>query len=336
MLVSIVVPTLDGGDMLLRSLEHVDAGRSDIELIVVDNGSTDGSVDRVKERFPDARVVRNEHNNGFAPACDQGADEATAEFILFLNNDAFLSPGDLDEMLSAANGDPSGAIWQPVNLNEDGSVDNAGNLFSRTGIFLHNTDVERSSIFSTKGPALLVRTRDFRDLGGFRADYFAYAEETDLCWRARMAGREVRLVTTAKVTHIGGQTTARILGAQDIRYLVFRNRFRTILANASGATLAVMAPLHVLACLGFAAAYAVTGRVGSAASVLKALWWAAGNADVWRSQRADAQGARRVGDRDVMRPDLRGRFTPAVLWRHVRGNLFRWEDAAATAVRDPR
>jgi GT2 family glycosyltransferase len=334
---TIVVPTLDGGDMLLRSLEHVGADAPGIELVIVDNGSTDSSVDRALARFPDAHVIRNDHNTGFAPACNAGADAAHGEFILFLNNDAFLTPDDLRALLDAARGDPSGAIWQPVNYDADGAVDSAGDLFNWTGIFLHADEVPPDPIvpvFATKGPALLVRTKHFRDLGGFHTDYFAYFEESDLCWRARMAGFEVRLVTTARVEHIGGQTTARILSAEDIRYLSFRNRFRTILANGSPATVAIMAPLHVAACLGFVLAYALTGRLASAASVLRALSWAVGNNDVWRRQRREAQAERRVPDSEVLRRELRGNFTPPVLWRHVRGHVFRWEKAAATASND--
>src|SRR3954470_6143047 len=93
--VSIVVPTLDAGDMLVRALEYVDADAPDIELIIVDNGGTDDSVERAVARFPHAYVVRHEWNTGFAPGCNSGAEAAHADFILFLNNDASLSPHDL-------------------------------------------------------------------------------------------------------------------------------------------------------------------------------------------------------------------------------------------------
>src|SRR5260221_10095455 len=106
-----------------------------------------------------------------------------------------------------------------------------------------------------------------------------------------MAGFEVRLIKDAVVDHVGGATTARILTPQDVRYLAFRNRLRTILANASPTTLARMLPLHLLACIGFCAVYLATGRPASAASVLKALWWTVGNRDVWREQRARLQAA---------------------------------------------
>jgi len=339
MLTTIVVPTVDAGDMLLRALEYVDADSPDIELVIVDNGSTDDSVERTVARFPHAHVIRNESNAGFAPACNRGAEYAHGKYILFLNNDAFLSASDLKALVDAAQGDRPGAVWQPVNYNADGAVDSAGDLFNRTGIFVHETDIpaeEVHAIFATKGPALLVRTNEFRSLGGFHDDYFAYFEESDLCWRARMQGFEVRVVTTARVAHIGGQTTARILSPEDIRYLAFRNRFRTILSNASASTLAVMVPLHLLACLGFVASYVVTRRPRSAASVVKALWWAVGNHDVWRRQRASVQADRRLADRDVLRRDLRASFTPAVLWRHARRHIFLWEKAAGTAGGDQR
>src|SRR5688572_18734401 len=100
--VSIVVPTLDGGDMLLHCLRHVGPDRPDVDVIVVDNGSTDGSVERAVAELPSLRLVRNDVNRGYATACNQGAAEATAPFVLFLNNDATLSPDDLERLLQAA------------------------------------------------------------------------------------------------------------------------------------------------------------------------------------------------------------------------------------------
>lgn len=325
--------------MLVDALTCVDADATDVELVIVDNGSTDDSVARAVERFPHARVVRNEWNTGFAPACNRGAEHAHGEFILFLNNDASLTRSDFETLTHAAAADPAGAIWQPVNYDADGRVDSAGDFFNWTGIFPHATEVPDeplTSIFATKGPALLVRTDAFRDLGGFHDDYFAYFEESDLCWRARMAGHEVRLVASARVEHIGGQTTARILSPEDIRYLSFRNRFRTLLANASAPDLARIVPLHLVACLGFVLLYVVTGRPTSAVSVVKALWWAVGNRDVWGRQRAAVQSVRRIGDEEVLRRDLRASYTPGVLWRHVRRHVFGWERAAATAGSDSR
>src|SRR5688500_5508409 len=107
--VSIVVPTLDGGEMLERCLACFGADRADVEVIVVDNGSTDGSVDRAIARFPAIRVVRNETNRGYATACNQGAAQSNAPFVLFLNNDACLASADLDRLLAVAADDDAAA-----------------------------------------------------------------------------------------------------------------------------------------------------------------------------------------------------------------------------------
>src|SRR5688500_7712732 len=131
--VSVVIPTLDAGNMLLECLRHVRPERSDVEVIVVDNGSTDGSVERAAAELPSLRVVRNAVNRGYATACNQGAAEAKAPFVLFLNNDATLSRDDLDRLLEAASADERTAIWQPVTLGVDGTLESTGDLFTWWG-----------------------------------------------------------------------------------------------------------------------------------------------------------------------------------------------------------
>jgi GT2 family glycosyltransferase len=336
--VSIVVPTLDGGDMLLRCLERVEAHRPHIDVIVVDNGSTDGSVERALARFPSVRVVRNDVNRGYATACNQGAAAAAAPFVLFLNNDATLSPDDLDRLLQAASNDDATAIWQPVTLGLDGTLESTGDLFTWWGIFQHLPAVPpgpgSEEVFSTVGAALLVRKDAFDEIGGFEGSYFAYYEESDLCWRARLAGWQVRVVVGASVEHVGSETTGRVFPPHAVRYLAFRNRIRTILANASGASLLRLVPQHALACLAFAVMYVLTGRLRSTAAVLQAMWWVVGNRDVVREQRERCQRVRRASDREVIRRDLVASFGPRILWRHLR-RAYWFERAADRALGTP-
>lgn len=333
--VSIVIPTLDAGDMLLRCLEDVRADRPNIEVIVVDNGSIDDSVERARARFATLRVVRNDVNRGYATACNQGAAAATAAFVLFLNNDATLSPTDLDRLLQAAAGDERTAIWQPVTVGVDGTLESTGDLFTWWGIFQHLPAVpvgtDSVEVFSTVGAALLVRKDAFDQIGGFEGSYFAYYEESDLCWRARIAGWQVRVVVGACVEHLGSETTGRVFPPHAVRYLAFRNRIRTILANASGASLLRLVPQHALACLAFAALYVFTGRLRSTAAVLQAMWWVVGNLDVVREQRERVQRIRQLPDSEVIRRDLVGSFGPRTLWRHLR-RAYWFERAAERAV----
>lgn len=324
-LVSIVIPTLDAGDMLMRCLESFDAGRDDLEVILVDNASTDGSVDAAVARFPDIRVVRNETNRGYAAACNIGARLATAPLILFLNNDATITPDDLRLLLSGAERDDDTAIWQPVTYGTDGRLESTGDAFTWWGVLRH-LDVVPSEpsaeIFATVGAALLVRRAVFESLGGFEDSYFAYNEESDLCWRARLAGHAVRVVTDARVVHIGSETTGHLFEPHDVRYLVFRNRIRTNLANASAATLARLVPQHLVACAAFALLYLATGRLRSSLAVLQAVGWPVGNRDVLAEQRRRAQQMRTRPDGDVLRRDLTARYGPRTVWQHLRRNYW--------------
>ena len=319
--VSIVIPTIDGGDMLLRCVESF-AAAAYVELILVDNGSSDGSAQRVVQRFPHTLIVRNETNRGYAPACNQGAALATAPFVLFLNNDATLQPDSLDALLAAAASQATTAIWQPVTVGVDGSLESTGDVFTWWGINRHLESVPDASpsaeVFATVGAALLVRRDAFNEIGGFEDSYFAYYEESDLCWRVRMAGWDVRVVTNATVTHLGSETTGAIFEPHAVRYLAFRNRIRTNLANAAPSSLWRIVPMHLLACIGFVVLYVVTGRLRSAGAVLSAMVWPVGNRDVIAVQRRQVQSTRRREDSDVFRRDLVGSFGPRTIWTHLR------------------
>jgi GT2 family glycosyltransferase len=319
--VSIVIPTLDAGDMLLRCLDSFDAGRDDVEVILVDNASTDDSLERARARYPSVRVVRNETNRGYAPACNIGARDATAPFVLFLNNDATIMPDDLGMLLDAAGRSPETAVWQPVTYGTDGTLESTGDAFTWWGVFRHLDvvpDGDTAEVFSTVGAAMLVRRVIFDALGGFEDSYFAYNEETDLCWRVRLAGHNVRVVPAARVVHIGSETTGQLFEPHDVRYLVFRNRIRTNLANASRTTLLRLVPQHLLACLAFAVLYLVTGRPRSSLAVLQAMLWPIGNRDVLADQRHRTQARRIRPDADVLRPDLVARYGPRTIWNHLR------------------
>jgi N-acetylglucosaminyl-diphospho-decaprenol L-rhamnosyltransferase len=331
--VDIVIPTLDGGEMLTACLEKV-AGRADVGVILVDNGSTDGSIERALDRFPAIRVVRNETNRGYAPACNQGAAQATAPLVLFLNNDALLELSQLDALLDAARSDDRTAIWQPVTYGTDGTLEATGDHFTWWGIFRHLQAPPASSgdveVFSTVGAALLVRRSAFEELGGFEDSYFAYYEESDLCWRARVAGWNVKVVIDARVEHIGSSTTGQIFEPHAVRYLSFRNRIRTNLATPAASTLWRIVPLHIVACIGFVLFYVVTGRVKSAGAVLSAMWWPVGNRDVLADQRARTQAIRKLPDAQVIRRDLVSSFGPREIWRHLKRSY--WFERAAARV----
>lgn len=323
--VSVVVPNLDGGEMLLETLRS--AASAATQLIVVDNGSRDDSPHAAGRLYPDARIIRNERNEGFAEACNRGAAAAAGRYVLFINNDARLDAGALEALIEAAERDPSGAVWQPLILFEDGSIESAGDLFTRTGFLWHlraPLAAEPYPVFAAMGACMLVRREVFLAIGGFVGSYFAYFEEADLCWRARLAGWEVRVVPGARVMHRSGTTSARILRPEQIYYLSYRNRLRSVLANTGARTLARVLPVHIGASLAIALGFLGAGRAAPALALLRALVWPLVSLGAVRGARRSVQGTRKVSDGELLRPELVVRLTPRRAAELFRGNLRRW------------
>ncbi len=324
--VSVIVPTIDGGEALKRCVRSVaDQGQDGVELIIVDNGSTDGSVEEAAAIVPATRVIRNEANRGFAPACNQGARESNRDWILFLNSDAELSVGAIRKLTESAQS-LGAAIIQPMILDQEGMPDSAGDLFTRSGFMWHLTDRPQGSrpLFSIKGACMLVERKVFEELGGFDDSYFAYFEETDLCWRARMNGHRVFVDPNVEVRHVGGFTTRRILAPERIYHLSFRNRLRSVIANPSPASLVFMLPLHLIGCLGTILTFALRGQAQIAVAIAKAIVWPLAHLPEMRAQRQRRQSKRRVSDAQVFAPDVTVGLTAARAMRLLKGTLGRW------------
>lgn len=295
----------------------------------MDNGSSDGIVAEAADRYPSVRVIRNEVNLGFATASNVGASLPEGRYLLFMNSDAIVDATALSWLMQIANFDLGVAIWQPVIMSPDGEVENAGEFFTRSGFFIRRRTVLREEsaypVFACTAACALMRRDVFRQLGGFVDAYFAYIEDVDLCWRARLAGWEVQVVPSVRVTHVQGITSRRVLTAHEIRYLTVRNRLRSILANASRRTLVNVVPLYYLACGITALVLLLSGRVRSAYSVMRALAWPMRHKDELLVQRRAAQALRKRTDEEVLRPDLTSRVLTKSGWRQFREHYRRWK-----------
>lgn len=304
--VSVVIPNLNGERLLepcLRALARSSLAAT--EVIVVDNGSTDRSLAVVTATLPSARVIANERNLGFATASNQGARAAEGRYVLFLNSDVVVSERCLEELVAWAEREPDAAAWQPKLLGASGETwDSAGSYFTQTGFLWHAGLGARGAelypaprdVFSVKGACMLVRRDDFAAVGGFDDAFFAYFEETDLCWRLQLAGWRVRYVPAAPAYHRVGSTTTRLFAAERIDELSFRNRVVTIVKNAGGATLAQVLPVHLFLCLLTAGAFLGRGRPASARAVVRGAFSALARPRELRRSRADAQALRERPD----------------------------------------
>ena len=243
-LVSVVVVNYQNADDTLEALAGLDAldwPAGDLEVIVVDNGSGDGSVAAIEERFPDVLVLALDENVGFAAGCNRGVDAAGGEYVAFLNNDARPDPGWLREAVAVLRRDGSIACIASKVLDWDGrTIDfvDAAMAFYGHGFKLHagepddgSHDTEADVLFAS-GTAMIARAEPFRRSGGFDERYFAFFEDVDLGWRLALLGHRTRYVPASLVYHRHHRTMARF-GDWFHQYLLERNALFTIYKNYS-------------------------------------------------------------------------------------------------------
>lgn len=247
---SIIVLNLNGRRHLPPLLAHlaVQTVRA-FELIFVDNGSTDDSVALIEQGCAaygiPLQLIRNARNNGFAPACNQGLALARAPWVAMLNNDTRPEPRWLEYLLEAGeSGERTGMVASKMlRAHQPDQIDSAGIAVDWAGIAWDWRGGEPDApdemglveIFGPCGGAALYR-RDLIDaLGGYDADFFAYLEDVDLAWRARLAGWRCLFQPQARVLHAHSSTLGDASPFK--RYLLGRNKVWLLAKNLPDADL---------------------------------------------------------------------------------------------------
>ena len=232
-----------------------------LDIYLADNGSSDGSVALIRERFPAVKVIALPENYGFAEGYNRALEEVEADYFVLLNTDVEVTPNWLTHLIQEMERDPMVGAVQPKILDykrrdhfeyagaSGGWIDTLGYPFCRGRIF---GTVEKDtgqydkiqSLFWASGAALCIRATLFRQLGGFDPRYFAHLEEIDLCWRLHRAGYKVLAVPQSVVYHIGGGTLAYLSPKKT--YLNFRNSLITLWKNESRRKLLWLIPLRLI------------------------------------------------------------------------------------------
>jgi len=245
---AIIILNWNSGEMTaecIRSLLSMTA--SDYEIIVVDNGSKDGSADYLQEQFPSITILRQDHNLGFAGGCNAGikfALERGMKYLLPLNNDTVVNPDFLSELERVAEEHTRAAMISPKIYFWDPPEQLwwAGGDFSlwtgipksigRRALDLGQFDVGRQLAWAT-GCAVLIRCDVLREVGVFDERFSSYAEDLDLSLRVRKAGYEIWYGPTAKLWHMEGAATRKNVGEQMRKFSATRNSLYVMYKHAN-------------------------------------------------------------------------------------------------------
>jgi N-acetylglucosaminyl-diphospho-decaprenol L-rhamnosyltransferase len=229
--VSVIILSWNTRELLEKALRSLPPSNHEMSLdvIVVDNGSSDGSAEMVRSLFPDVQLIESTENLGFAKGINLGMEESRGEFLLLLNSDAELRPVAIEAMVTLLQAQPDVGLVGAQILNPDSSLQasyadfpNLGREFlilSGIGRLLfgpwypsHGPDQARvlRQVDYVSGACLMIRREAYIDTGGLDESFFMYAEEVDLCYRLLEKGWQVWYQPEAKVIHRGGGSSQSI------------------------------------------------------------------------------------------------------------------------------
>ena len=243
---AIAILNWNGEILLERYLPSVVRYSEAADIYVIDNASTDGSIQFLQINYPQVKVIQNIKNFGFTGGYNEGLKHIDADIFCLLNSDIEVTEGWLHPILEVFDRMQNVAIVQPKILDlmrkdhfeyagaGGGFIDQLGYPFCRGRIFQSlEKDIgqydDTCEIFWATGACMFIKSQVFWQLEGFDQDYFAHQEEVDLCWRAKNEGHSVYYVGNSKVYHLGGSTLSNMNPKKT--YLNFRNSLFSITKN---------------------------------------------------------------------------------------------------------
>lgn len=237
--VSVVLVSHNTADLTKKSINSIikssNYSKELIEIILVDNNSTDQTVSVIKKLFPEVKVVVNQKNLGFGAGNNVGVNVSHGEYVLLLNTDAFLSPDTLPTLISRLSADSSLLAVSPILVYEDSGIQQSVGYFptpTRVTAWMWGLDKipviktlfpEPYHFFDTKlynrnlsadwlmGAVVLLRRNEYLSVGGFDEDYFMYGEEVELFYRLRLKypTKKSSLISSVQAIHLGSASTKK-------------------------------------------------------------------------------------------------------------------------------
>lgn len=271
-------------DLLPTLIKHTP---ENVDIVVGDNASTDGSVDFLKEEYPQIQIIQNDRNYGFAEGYNKVLEKVSADYYVLLNSDVEVTHNWITPVVDMMEQDKDIAICQPKLLsyyNRDtfeyaggagGFIDKYGYPFCRGRIF---NSLEKDygqydnacEIFWATGAAMFVKADVWKQLRGLDGDFFAHMEEIDFCWRAKNAGYKVCYCPKSVVYHIGGGTLPT--SSPFKTYLNFRNNFYLLFKNLQKRQLIYIYPIRIIMDWVAAIKFLTEKKPKEFTAVIKAHW----------------------------------------------------------------
>ncbi|WP_316507055.1 glycosyltransferase family 2 protein [Nitrosopumilus sp.] len=211
-LVSIIIVNFNGKKHLEKCLESLlKIYYSNYEIIIIDNNSTDGSIEFLEKNYPHIILKKLEKNYGFAQPNNLGAKLAKGKLLLFLNNDVSVTPNFLNELVKSIISNEKIAICQSLLLKSNNEIDSSGDFIGNDGIPFSSKFVysEPTEILSPRGASFIMKNSLFFSLGKFDETFFASFEDIDLGIRTWLAGNTVLVIPKSIVFHLGGATISK-------------------------------------------------------------------------------------------------------------------------------
>lgn len=265
--ISVVIVTYNGLKYLPECIDSLaKQSFSDFEIIVVDNCSSDGSAEFVREHYPQVRVIRAERNLGFSAGTNLGIRASKGAFIFTLNNDTRTDPACIEQLFLAMNSNPRIGICGSKMLFPDGRINSTGICISRSGAAWDRGMFEpdngqysvREEVFGACAGAALYRKAMLDQIGFFDEGLFMYLEDVDISYRARLAGWTCMYVPGAIVHHHhGGSAGSR---SDMAVYFVNRNSIWITFKNVPSSLLFAALPWIIGRHCALAGYYSLRGR----------------------------------------------------------------------------
>ncbi|MGQ9595803.1 MAG: glycosyltransferase family 2 protein [Thermoproteota archaeon] len=317
--ISVVILNYNGLRFLEPCLKSVlNSTCRNFEIIVVDNGSKDGSVGYLRKSFsdhPKVKPVLLNKNYGFAMGNNIGYKYTNpcSEFIFFLNNDTEMEEDCLEKIVKRMEQDPSIGAAQPKirSMMNRKKIDAVGGIVDYYGRTWHRGFNEYdygqydsvSETFYAQGAAITLRRSIIEKIGLFDPAYFIYYEETDLCWRIWLAGYRIVLVPEAVVYHYGGGATTSKSSYRETYFKFFylrKNHIMTMLKNYSLSNIFKYSLPFLVRMLITAVRWSLLGEKAKARAYYNAFWWVFSHIGLIVKRRMLVQKIRKISDEELM------------------------------------